>query len=112
MIMKKIYFLLFSGMCLIAGTIYASNSQKSINGEKNHPLRINTFDLSKVDSIINVANSYVEVNFTVPSWTSFRRAFTTASLLRDSVSTDALQTAISSLKSKDMPYNINSTINK
>ena len=112
MIMKKIYYLLFVGMFLIAGIVSASNYGNSIKSEKIYPLRINTFDVSKVDSILNAANSYVEVNYTVPSWTVFRRSVTTATLLRDSVSMAALQVAITGLKSSDTPYNINATLNK
>lgn len=64
------------------------------------------------DSLLNVANSLIEGDYIVPSWTSLKIAIKTASLLKDSVSTQALQTAINNLKNKEMPYSINTTLHK
>jgi len=113
--------------------IYNPNSQSGINSE-NYPgsKRVTatgftlsateaspvdrskkiTFVSSKNDSLLYVANSLLEVDYTVPSWTLLRRSVTTASILKDSVSTTDLQNTIANLKGKDMPYNINTTLNK
>jgi len=88
----------FLGSILVTGTVIARNQL--------------TFTLSQADSVLSVADTLVEGNYTVPSWTLLSRAFKADSLLRDSVSTNALQLAINSLKSKDMPYSINTTLNK
>ncbi len=113
--MKKNYWLLLCGMFLIALTIDASNLQKSIKSEKserNHYSRINAFDVSKADSIINVATLFVEEDYTIPSWTAFKRALVGATSLKDSITINSLQQAMDSLKSKDVPYSINMTIRK
>jgi len=70
-----------------------------------------TFALSKVDSLLSVANSLSDINFTTPSWTLLKRAITSAASLKDSTSTVALQKALNGLKGKDYPYNIVSSIN-
>ncbi len=64
------------------------------------------------DSLLSIANSLIEADYTVPSWTSLKIAIKTATLLKDSVSTLALQTAINKLKGKEMPYSINTTLHK
>ena len=70
-----------------------------------------TFALSKVDSLISVANSLVEADYTIPSWTLLKRAVTSAVSLKDSISTVSLQNALAGLKSKETPYSINMTFN-
>jgi len=70
-----------------------------------------TFSLNKADSLVNVANSLDETNYTIPSWTLLKRAVTSATSLKDSTSAVALQNAISTLKSKELPYNVVSSIN-
>ena len=70
-----------------------------------------TFALSKVDSLLSVANSLTDINFTTPSWTLLKRAVTSATSLKDSTSTVALQNALNGLKGKDFPYSIVSSIN-
>ena len=91
--------------------ISTSGSHYHITGE-NFQDTIITFTLNNTDSVLSVANSLIEENYTVPSWTLLRRAIVTATALKDSTSTVALQIAINNLKSKEMPYNINSTLNK
>jgi len=70
------------------------------------------FVTSKNDSLLNVANTLLDADYTVPSWTLLKKSLTSASVLKDSVSTVALQNAIVNLKGKEMPYNINTTLNK
>ena len=69
-----------------------------------------TFALSKADSLLSVANSLVETNYTIPSWTLLKRAVVSAAS-KDSASTSQLQIALNSLKSFSMPYNITMTLN-
>jgi len=70
-----------------------------------------TFALSKVDSLISVANSLIEADYTIPSWTLLKRAVTSAVSLKDSISTVSLQNALVGLKAKETPYSINMTFN-
>jgi len=104
---KTILFL-FGGL-LLEPTVTATNVRNNLQFKKEQST---IFDLSKIDSILNATNSYVEINYTVPSWTLFRRAVTTATLLKDSVSVTALQMAIAGLKNSDTPFNINATLLK
>ncbi|MDP4270753.1 MAG: fibronectin type III domain-containing protein, partial [Bacteroidota bacterium] len=69
-----------------------------------------TFALSKADSLISVANSLLEANYTIPTWTSLKKAVVAASA-KDSATTAQLQLALNSLKAKEYPYSINMTIN-
>lgn len=70
-----------------------------------------TFALSEADSLISVANSLADSDYTIPSWTLLRKAVTSATSLKDSISVVALQNALNGLKAKEMPYNINMTFN-
>lgn len=67
---------------------------------------------ASLDSMVNVISGRVsEANFTVPSWTLYKRAemvYKTARVLADTI---ALHNAQMSLVSKEMPYNVNMTIN-
>ncbi|MDP4238780.1 MAG: fibronectin type III domain-containing protein [Bacteroidota bacterium] len=112
--------LLMCGVFLFSGAISAQiqnvntfNSPYSKIKANSAPVvwdRSIALTLNKTDSLINVANSLTEADYTVPSWTLLRRAVTTASSLEDSISTVALQVALDSLKSREMPYNINMTL--
>jgi len=70
-----------------------------------------TFALSKADSLISVANSLADSDYTIPSWTLLRKAVTSATSLKDSISIVVLQNALNGLEAKEMPYNINMTFN-
>ena len=70
-----------------------------------------TIALSKADSLLSVASSLTDVNFTTPSWTLLKRAVTSATALKDSASTVALQNALNGLKAKEIPYSVNMTFN-
>ena len=59
-----------------------------------------TVGVNKVDSLLNIANSINELNYTIPSWTLLKRAVKRATTLPDSASTAALQNSINSLQSK------------
>jgi acid phosphatase type 7 len=71
---------------------------------------ISKFDAFKIvkysSNAYKTALSLADTNYTVPSWTTFRRVFTATP--DDSVK---LQAAIDSLVSKNKPYNVNMTIN-
>lgn len=67
--------------------------------------------LLNIDSLLNVANSLQEDNFTIPSWTLLRRAVTSLTALKNPNSAVALQNAMTNLKSKEYPYNIVCSIN-
>ena len=99
---------------LISSTSISSSPSIDYQRRISHysSFRKSTLTQTKGDSILNVANSLLEDNYTIPSWTSFKRALTSATSLKDSVTLNALQTAIDGLKSKDIPYNINMTLNK
>jgi len=87
-------------------------SGKQINSTKDLNLIQNTkTTIVDIDSLLNVANSLLEQDFTVPSWTLLRRAVTSLTALRNTVSTVALQNAMINLKSKEMPYSIVCSIN-
>ena len=113
---RKNLFLKFTALLCFAfmftTTITAQIQQISISGSHYHITgkyfqdTIITFTLNETDSLLNVANSLIEENYTVPSWTLLRRAIVTATNLRDSTSTVALQIAINNLKCKEMPYNL------
>ena len=66
---------------------------------------------NKLDSLLNIANSINEANYTIPSWTLLKRAVKSASTLKDSTSTAVLQNTLNTLQSKDLPYSIVSCIN-
>ena len=70
-----------------------------------------TFALSKADSLVAVANTLTETNYTIPSWTLLKRAIVAASAAKDSASTSQLQSALNGLKANTIPYNVNMTIN-
>jgi len=70
-----------------------------------------TFAENKVDSLLSIANSINELNYTIPTWTLLRRAVKSVSTLKDSTSTVGLQNALNGLKSKDLPYSIVMCIN-
>jgi len=74
-------------------------------------LSATAFASSKVDSLLNVANSLKEENFTVPSWTLLKRAVKSASSLKEPSLTIELQNALTDLKGKEVPYSIVSCIN-
>jgi acid phosphatase type 7 len=67
--------------------------------------------LYAVDSIIKVANSLKETNYTVPSWTNFKRAYKTVMLNSTAANINKLGNSIQSLVSSVKPYNVNMTIN-
>jgi hypothetical protein len=66
---------------------------------------------NKIDSLLNIANSINELNYTIPSWTLLKRAVKRATTLQDSASTTALQNSINTLQSKELPYSIVMCIN-
>lgn len=66
---------------------------------------------NKIDSLLSIAGSLNEMNYTIPSWTLLKRAVKSASALKDSNSILVLQNSLNALKSKEMPYSIVSCIN-
>ena len=66
---------------------------------------------NKVDSLLSIAGSLKEQNYTIPSWTLLKRAVKSASSSTDPTSTQALQNSLNALKSKETPYSIVSCIN-
>jgi 3',5'-cyclic AMP phosphodiesterase CpdA len=70
-----------------------------------------TFTLSKADSLVAVANSLTELNYTTPSWTQLKKAMVTASSAKDDASIAKLESAMKNLKPKDNPYNVVMSIN-
>jgi len=70
-----------------------------------------TIALSKADSLLSVANSLKDVNYTIPSWSLLKRAVTSTTSLKDSTSTVLLQKALNGLKAKEIPYSVNMTFN-
>jgi len=69
-----------------------------------------TFALSKADSLTSVANSLDEASYTIPSWTALKKAVVAATA-KDSASTVQLQLAINNLKTSEIPYSVNMSIN-
>lgn len=69
-----------------------------------------TIALSKADSLVSVANSLDETEYTIPSWTLLKRA-AVATAAKDSATTSQLQLALNGLKAKEIPYSISSTLN-
>jgi len=106
----------FSNITVSTDTIsiktYVVNSLNVATAYDNIKIIKATGTISKTDSLLNIANSLLEANYTIPSWTWLRRKVTTATALKDQASTVALQSALDSLKSKNMPYNIITTLNK
>ncbi|MEI6753410.1 MAG: metallophosphoesterase [Paludibacter sp.] len=81
-----------------------------------------TLALNKGDSLLNVAKTLTESNYSIPSWTLLKRyanlatklrtdSSATAFSLRDSSITVALQNALNGLKAKEIPYSVNMTFN-
>jgi acid phosphatase type 7 len=64
-----------------------------------------------VDSLLVVANTLVDTNYSVPSWTMFLRAKTKLAATGSADAATALKTAIAALKAKDVPYSVVSTFN-
>jgi hypothetical protein len=64
------------------------------------------FTQNQSDSLIQLVNALTETDYTIPSWTLLRRAYTSAVLLKDATSTAVLQNALNSMKSKEMPYSV------
>jgi len=61
----------------------------------------------RYDSLSNVANSKIESDYTVPSFTEMKKRLTTASSFpADNGKLDTLEMAINSLKTSNMPYNV------
>lgn len=65
-----------------------------------------TFALSKADSLLSIADTKAEADYTIPSWTKFKMAVKAASTNPDDAAAANLQAAMEGLKSKDMPYNV------
>ena len=49
--------------------------------------------------------------YSIPTWTLLKRAVTSATALKDSASTVALQNALNGLKADEIPYSVNMTFN-
>jgi acid phosphatase type 7 len=64
-----------------------------------------------VDTTIIKANSLVESNYTVPSWTSYLRTYKAVKTNPTTEAIAALATSIKNLVSKNNPYNVGMTIN-
>lgn len=67
---------------------------------------------ASMDSIIAIANSKVDSNYSIPSYTELKRAIVTASANKDSISMVNLITAMNNLQSKYTPYSITVNLNK
>jgi len=91
-------------------SIISSNKQNNSTIDLNFD-RDKEFTLVNIDSLLNVANALPEDDFTVPSWTLFKRAVTTLNSQRNTISAVALQNSINSLKNKEYPYDIVCSIN-
>jgi hypothetical protein len=74
-------------------------------------LPLTAFSSTNADSLVSVASSLKEANYTIPSWTVLKRAVKSISTLKDSSSMVKLQDALKNLKDKEMPYSIASCIN-
>ena len=70
-----------------------------------------SFASTNADSLLSIASSLKELNYTIPSWTLLKRAVKSASSLKDSNSAIQLQDALNGLKSKETPYSIVTCIN-
>ena len=68
-------------------------------------------EYNRYDSILEQASILIDTNFTIPSWTMFKRAYKVASQFQDSASITKLEQTINNLQPKNMPYSISMTIN-
>ena len=70
-----------------------------------------TITLNVAQNLIMFANTLVETDYTIPTWTLLKRAITLASKTGDSASIASLSNAIKSLQSKTQPYSVSVDIN-
>lgn len=63
------------------------------------------------DSILAKVSELNEIDYTIPTWTSLKRAITSTTASSDFASIVALEEAIDGLKSKEMPYTVSMAIN-
>ena len=73
---------------------------------------VNFPQISSYDSLLNIANTYNQANYTVPSWTLFLKAKTVLANNKNNTNFVNLISVISKMKSSTMPYNIVMNLNK
>jgi hypothetical protein len=68
-------------------------------------------EYTRYDSILDQASRLADSNYTVPSWTEFKKAYTKASKLQDSASCTGLEMVMKNMQPREMPYSIAATFN-
>jgi|GEM_PF-1064301 Calcineurin-like phosphoesterase. len=104
--MKKIYYLLV--LLYFSSLLFAQKEAHSISNVK---MGAKNTAQNTTDAVIDNANSKIETDYTVPTWTVLQRTLTKATATNDPTDISILQTAIDSLKPYTSPYNVIMTFN-
>lgn len=68
-------------------------------------------EFNSIDSVLAIANTKIETDYTTPSWFVFKKAISIAKNKQDSASISNVITAINSLKYNTYPYNVVTSFN-